>query len=130
MARAAIPTPEGKAAAWAAITGGELSGALLRSMVGGFTDPHHVDLLESYADKYFTEVGRLWKEWTSDMAATFAVGCYPMLLIRPETVARTQDYISTTEPPASLRRLLLEGADGISRALRARARDAQAEPDA
>ncbi|TLP56172.1 aminopeptidase N [Microbispora triticiradicis] len=125
-ARAAIPDAEAKARSWAAIVGGELSGALLRSTILGFVDPHHPELLEPYGDRYFEEVGRIWSEWTSDMAQNFAVGCYPALLIRPETVARTQDLISAQQPPHALRRLLLEGADGVSRALRAQARDASA----
>ncbi|MEV4455731.1 aminopeptidase N [Microbispora sp. NPDC049633] len=124
--RAAIPTPEAKAETWTAIVGGKLSGALLRSTILGFVDPHHPELLEPYGDRYFEEIGRIWSEWTSDMAQNFAIGCYPALLIRPETVARTQDHISAKQPPHALRRLLLEGADGVSRALRARARDASA----
>ncbi|TQS13345.1 aminopeptidase N [Microbispora hainanensis] len=124
--RASIPTPEAKAETWATIVSGKLSGALLRATILGFMDPRHPELLEPYADRYFEEVGRIWSEWTSDMAQSFAIGCYPALLISPETVARTQDYISSTQPPHALRRLLLEGADGVSRALRARERDAAA----
>ncbi|WP_067179080.1 aminopeptidase N [Microtetraspora niveoalba] len=124
MCRASIPTPEAKAETWAAITGGTLSGAVLRSTIAGFMDPAHVELLEPYGEKYLEEVGRIWKTWTSDSAQNFAIGCYPAMLIRPETIARTQDYISATEPPHALRRLVLEGADGIGRALRAREKDA------
>ncbi|MCT9933830.1 aminopeptidase N [Planotetraspora sp. A-T 1434] len=126
LSRAAIPTPEAKAETWAAIVGGQLSGALLRSTILGFMDPHHVELLEPYGDRYFDEAGRIWSEWTSDMAQNFVIGCFPALLIRPETVAKTQDHISASQPPHALRRLLLEGADGISRALRAQAKDASA----
>ncbi|GLX00858.1 aminopeptidase N [Microtetraspora sp. NBRC 16547] len=126
MCRASIPTPEAKAETWAAITGGTLSGAVLRSTIAGFMDPAHVELLEPYGEKYLEEVGRIWKTWTSDSAQNFAIGCYPAMLIRPETVARTEDYISSTQPPHALRRLVLEGADGISRALRAREKDASA----
>ncbi|WP_424535437.1 aminopeptidase N [Sphaerisporangium viridialbum] len=126
LCQAAIPTAEGKAEAWAAITGGALSGAVLRSTVVGFMDPNHADLLRPYGERFFEEVGRIWKGWTSDSAQRFATGCYPALLIDAGTVAKTQDYISSSEPPHALRRLLLEGADGISRALRARAKDASA----
>ncbi|MCW2879153.1 MAG: aminopeptidase [Sphaerisporangium sp.] len=126
MCQAAIPTAESKAEAWAAITGGSLSGAVLRSTVVGFMDPNHVELLQPYGERFFQEVGRIYKGWPSDSAQRFAMGCYPALLIDPHTVARTQDYISSSEPPHALRRLLLEGADGISRALRARAKDASA----
>jgi aminopeptidase N len=126
LCQAAIPTAEGKAEAWAAITGGTLSGAVLRSTVAGFMDPHHVELLRPYGDRFFEEVGRIYKSWPSDSAQRFAMGCYPVLLIEPGTVAKTQDYISSSAPPHALRRLLLEGADGVSRALRARAKDASA----
>lgn len=126
LSRAALPTSEGKAAAWSAITGGKLSGALLRSTIVGFMDPRHPDLLEPYAAKYFDEIGRIWKSWTSDSAQNFANGCYPALEISPRTVARTHDLIAETQPPHALRRLLLEGADGISRALRAQAKDGAA----
>ncbi len=126
LSRATIPTAQGKADTWAAIIGGKLSGALLRSTILGFMDPGHVELLDPYGEKYFDEVGRIWKTWTSDSAQNFAIGCYPALLIRPETVARTQEYIDQAQPPHALRRLLLEGADGISRALRAQAKDASA----
>ncbi|GII55601.1 aminopeptidase [Planotetraspora thailandica] len=127
LSRASIPTAEAKARTWNTIVGGGLSGALLRSTILGFMDPHHVDLLEPYGQKYLDEVGRIWAEWTFDSAQNFVVGCYPALLISPETVAKTQDHISATQPPHALRRLLLEGADGIGRALRARAKDVSAE---
>ncbi|GLW10838.1 aminopeptidase N [Microtetraspora sp. NBRC 13810] len=122
--RAALPTAEGKAAAWERILSGELSGALHRSTIAGFMDPHHVELLRPFAEKFFAEVGGAWKNWTFDMAQNFVVGCFPALLIEQATVDRTGEYIATAEPPHALRRLLLEGADGIGRALRARAKDA------
>ncbi|MEU4829371.1 aminopeptidase N [Streptosporangium sp. NPDC023615] len=124
LSRASIPTPEGKEAAWSAIVEGKLSGAVLRSTIIGFVDPHHPDLLEPYKEKYFAEIGRIWRSWTSDSAQSFANGCYPALSLSPETVSRTQDFISAEEPPHALRRLLLEGADGVGRALRAQAKDA------
>lgn len=126
LSRAAIPTAEGKAKAWAAMTEGKLSGAVLRSTILGFMDPRHPDLLEPYATEYFEAIGRIWKTWTFDSAQNFAIGCYPALAISPATVARTQDLISAEEPPHALRRLLLEGADGIGRALRAQAKDISA----
>ncbi|WP_440098139.1 aminopeptidase N [Streptosporangium sp. H16] len=126
LCRAGIPTAQGKANAWAAITEGRLSGALLRSTIAGFMDPRHPDLLEPYGAKYFEEIGRIWSSWSSDSAQNFANGCYPALNISPETVARTQDLISSTQPPHALKRLLLEGADSIGRALRAQAKDASA----
>src|SRR5690606_18738108 len=86
----------------------------------------HPELLAPYGERFFAEVGRVWKEWTTDMAQNFAVGCYPTFQIRAETIEETERYLAEAEPPHALRRLLLEGADGIRRALRARAKDAAA----
>ncbi|SNT14560.1 aminopeptidase N [Streptosporangium subroseum] len=126
LSRASIPTAEAKANAWSTMVEGKLSGALLRSTIAGFMDPRHPDLLEPYAAKYFEEIGSIWKSWTSDSAQNFATGCYPALSISPETVARTQELIAESQPSHALKRLLLEGADGVSRALRAQAKDAAA----
>ncbi|GAA2893024.1 hypothetical protein GCM10020220_098850 [Nonomuraea rubra] len=116
MCRASIPTAEAKQAAWAQIVGGELANAVARAMIGGFQDPHHPELLVPYREKYFAEVGRIYQEWTFDQASTFAVGCFPALLIEPTTVRSAHDFLSTAQPPQALRRLILEGADGVRRA--------------
>ncbi|NBE96419.1 aminopeptidase N [Nonomuraea sp. KC401] len=122
--RAAIPTAEAKAAAWDRIVGGKLANHIARTTIGGFQDPRHPELLAPYREKYFAEVGRIYKEWTFDQASTFAVGCFPSLLIEPATVGAAEHYLADEEPPQALRRLILEGADGVSRALRNREKDA------
>ncbi|MGI8336350.1 aminopeptidase N [Actinomadura scrupuli] len=122
--RAAIPTPDAKAAAWAAIVAGELPNAVFRATLGGFVHPEQVELLEPYAERYFAEVGRIWADWSSDMAQTFAQGAYPSLVISPDTVTRTDAYLAEEHPEPALARLLAEGRDGVSRALRAQAKDA------
>jgi aminopeptidase N len=124
LCRAAIPTAEGKAAAWAAIVGGKLANHISRTTIGGFQDPRHPELLAPFRDKYFAEVGRVYREWTFDQAQTFAVGCFPALLIEEDTVKAAQEYLSGQDVPQALRRMILEGADGVSRALRNRAKDA------
>ncbi|RAY11809.1 aminopeptidase N [Actinomadura craniellae] len=124
--RAALPTAAAKAAAWAGVISGTLPNAVFRATLGGFVEPDQAELLRPYADAYFAEVGRLWDEWSSDMAQTFAEVAYPFLQIAPETVERTDAYLAERNPPAALARLLSEGRDGVARALRARARDAAA----
>ncbi|MGN9787281.1 aminopeptidase N [Nonomuraea sp. ZG12] len=124
LCRAAVPTAEAKAAAWERIVGGELANHIARTTINGFQDPHHPELLEPYRAKYFEQVGRIYQEWTFDQASTFAVGCFPSLLIEEETVRAAQDYLAAEDRPQALRRLILEGADGVSRALRNRAKDA------
>ncbi|WP_030171049.1 aminopeptidase N [Spirillospora albida] len=121
--KAAIPTADAKAAAWERIISGTLPNAVFRATLGGFVEPDQVDLLVPYVDGYFAEVGRVWKEWTSDMSQTFAEVAYPFLVVEQSTVDRTEAYIAENDPPAALRRLLSEGRDGVTRALRARAKD-------
>ncbi|PRX96207.1 aminopeptidase N [Allonocardiopsis opalescens] len=126
-ARASVPTPQAKARAWQQIAAGdELANAVFRATVGGFVNPAQAELLEPYAEKFFAIVGDVWSRWTSDQAQTFAIACYPALSIDERTIRMTDDYIAANDPPAALRRLLLEGRAGIHRALHARARDAQA----
>ncbi|MEZ7132278.1 aminopeptidase N [Nonomuraea sp. AD125B] len=124
--RAALPTAEAKAAAWERVVGGELANHIARATIGGFQDPHHPELLAPYREKYFAEVGRIYKEWTFDQASSFAVGCFPALLIEEATVRAAEDYLAAEQPPQALRRLILEGADGVRRALRNQEKDAAA----
>ncbi|GAB3965717.1 aminopeptidase N [Actinoallomurus acanthiterrae] len=125
--QAAVPTPEAKAAAWERIIGGELPNAVYRATLGGFVDTDDISLLEPYVEKYFAEVGRVWSSWSSDMASTFAESAYPFLVIAPATIDRTTAYIDAENPPPALRRLLVEGRDGVARALRAREKDRASE---
>ncbi|HEX4816893.1 MAG TPA: aminopeptidase N [Nonomuraea sp.] len=124
LCRAAVPTAEAKNAAWDRIVGGRLANHIARATINGFQDPHHPELLAPYREKYFAEVGRIYKEWTFDQASSFAVGCFPALLIEQATLGAAEDYLTAEEPPQALRRMILEGADGVRRALRNRAKDA------
>jgi aminopeptidase N len=124
--RAAIPTPEAKRAAWQTLTSGELTIAMFRAMLGGFVDLDHPELIEPYRDDYFETVGEAWRDWSSAMAQDFVSGAYLVGAISQETVQATDDYIARAEPPAALRRLLLEGRDDVLRALRCQQRDRQA----
>jgi aminopeptidase N len=121
--RAAIPEPAAKEAAWQAIVSGTLPNATFRATLNGFNDPDRAELLTPYAIRYFEVVGDVWQNWSSDMAQWFTSNAYPLTQISEHTVELTDSYIEQTDPPAALRRLLLEGRDGIQRALRCQARD-------
>jgi aminopeptidase N len=121
--RAAIPEPAAKEAAWQAIVSGTLPNAMFRATLNGFSDPDQADLLAPYATRYFEVVGDVWQNWSSDMAQGFATNAYPLTQISERTVELTDAYIAEADPPAALRRLLLEGRDSLQRALRCQARD-------
>ncbi|MGO8892529.1 MAG: aminopeptidase N [Streptosporangiaceae bacterium] len=124
--RAAIPTAEVKQQVWEAMMEGELTLAMFRAVLTGFADPDQPELLAPYREKYFEVAGDVWRNWSSAMAQDFVSGVYAVCPISPETVGMTDDYIRASDPPAALRRLLIEGRDDVLRALRCQARDRQA----
>ena len=123
-ARAARPTPEAKAAAWeAAVRDESLPNAVQAAVVSGFAQPEQPELLQAYVEPYFAVIGEVWRTRTAEMAQNVVVGLYPSLLVQQDVVDRTDAYLVAEEPVPALRRLLLEGRDGVVRALRARERD-------
>jgi len=124
-ARAAIPTPQAKAAAWASVVDGdELPNAVQAAVIRGLVRVHDLTLLESFVDPYFAALERVWKERTSEMATQIVEGLFPAQLASEALLARTQTWLDTSAAEPSLRRLIAEGRDGIQRALRVQARDA------
>jgi aminopeptidase N len=123
--RAAIPTPEAKRAAWDAMLSGELTLAMFRAVLSGFADPDQPELVNPYREKYFAVAGDAWRNWSSAMAQNFVSGVYTACALSEETVRLTDEYIAAADPPAALRRLLIEGRDDVLRALRCQARDRQ-----
>ncbi|MGI8449229.1 MAG: ERAP1-like C-terminal domain-containing protein, partial [Streptosporangiaceae bacterium] len=121
--RAAIAEPGAKEAAWQAIISGTLPNAVFRAMLSGFNDPDQAELLAPYPTRYFGVVGEIWQNWGSDMAQWFVTNAYPLTQISEHTVELTDAYIAEADPPAALRRLLLENRDAVQRALRCQARD-------
>ena len=123
-ARAARPTVEAKAAAWAALTGPErLPYSVMRATIAGFQHPGQRDILEPYRHEYFESVDRAWQRLELEVAIGFTAGLYPRVVIEQETVDATDRYIEENRPTAALRRLLNEGRDDVLRALKARERD-------
>ena len=128
-ARAAIPTAEAKALAWAQVVErDELPNALQAAVIGGFAQPEQAELLRAYVEPYFDCLIDVWKNRTHEIAGNIVEGLYPSALVEQATVDRTDAYLAETpDLPPALRRLLVEGKDSIARALRSRARDADAD---
>ena len=127
VARALLPTPENKARVWAELTGdADLPNWLNRSLLTGFQSAKQVALTAPYAEKFFEVVDDVWARSDSEPAQEFAMLGYPVYQINEKTVAMTDAWLAEDGHPASLRRLVAEGRDGVVRALRARAKDTAA----
>ena len=70
--------------------------------------------------------GRLGVAVAGDGAAHRA-GVYPSLLAEPATLLATDAWLSSADPVPALRRLVVEGRDGVARALRNQERDRAAQ---
>jgi aminopeptidase N len=124
--RAAAPSADAKRAGWESLTGGKLTVATFRAVLGGFADADQPELTRPYRERFFAIVGDAWRDWTPSMAQDFVTRMYASLDLSAETVAATDAYIASAEPPAELARLLSEGRDDVLRALRCQERDRQA----
>jgi aminopeptidase N len=126
-ARAARPTAEAKAEAWASIVESDkLPNAVQEAVIAGFVQTDQRELLAPYAERYFEVVKDSWESRSHEMAQQIAVGLYPSIQVSEDTLRRTDEWLAAAEPNAALRRLVSESRAGVERALRAQAADARA----
>ncbi|MFF5130263.1 aminopeptidase N [Streptomyces syringium] len=126
-ARAARPTAEAKAEAWAAVVESDkLPNAVQEAVIGGFVQTDQRELLAPYSEKYFAVVKDIWESRSHEIAQQIAVGLYPALLVSQDTLDATDAWLASAGPNAALRRLVTESRAGVERALKAQAADAAA----
>ncbi|MFJ9035776.1 aminopeptidase N [Streptomyces sp. NPDC102406] len=123
-ARAARPTPEAKAEAWASVVESDkLPNAVQEAVIAGFVQTDQRELLAPYADRYFAVVKDVWESRSHEIAQQIAVGLYPSVQVSDDTLAQTDAWLSSASPSAALRRLVSESRAGVERALRAQGAD-------
>ncbi|MFL6099135.1 MAG: ERAP1-like C-terminal domain-containing protein, partial [Actinomycetales bacterium] len=130
-ARAAIPTPEAKLAAWESVVDSDdLPNALQEAAILGFARVHDPALLEPFVERYFDAIVPAWQSRTNDSAQKIVIGLFPVLLSSQALADRTQAWLdgpgSAADIPPALVRLVTENRDTVVRAVRAQQRDAQA----
>ncbi|WP_414505631.1 aminopeptidase N [Streptomyces sp. NEAU-L66] len=126
-ARAARPTAEAKAEAWASVVESDkLPNSLQEAVIGGFVQPDQRELLAPYTAKYFAAVKDIWNSRSHEMAQQIVVGLYPALQVSQETLDTTDAWLASADPSPALRRLMTESRAGIERALKAQRADAAA----
>jgi aminopeptidase N len=127
QARAAIPTPEAKAAAWASLVEQDtLPNTLVRMASVGFVHPASRHLLGDYVGRYFDMLLPVWESRTYKIAEYLCELLYPAPLADAALLDATRAWLAAhPEAPAALRRIVLENLAGVERALAAQARDGE-----
>ncbi|GAA0926916.1 aminopeptidase N [Streptomyces thermoalcalitolerans] len=126
-ARAARPTPEAKAEAWASVVESDkLPNAVQEAVIAGFVQTEQRELLAPYTERYFEVVKDIWESRSYEMAQQIAVGLYPSVQVSEDTLRKTDQWLASAEPNVALRRLVSESRAGVERALKAQAADAAA----
>ncbi|MBF4570996.1 aminopeptidase N [Herbiconiux sp. VKM Ac-1786] len=125
-ARAAIPTPEGKAAAFASLVDVDTApNAIVRATGLGFQRGSDPALFEPLVEQYFDSLQLLWETRSYAIASAVINGLYPAGLANQALRDATQQWLDRNGEPPALRRLVVENLAGVDRALAAQARDAR-----
>ena len=121
-ARAGLPDPEHKAAAWALLTEGqELGVPGILAVSAGFAEPEHAGLLAPYAAKYFDFLPVLWSTRNEHIRLLLANELFPVAAAGPDLLERCDEFLTDRDLDPSLRRVVVEGRDKVQRVLRSRA---------
>jgi len=125
-AGAARPTPEAKAEAWSVIVEQDSQPlALVEEVMGGFQQFGQEEVLTPYVERFFDALPAVWSSRDLTEALAFGRRMFPHLIVEPSTIDRSDGYLASAPAQPPVRRLLLEGRDGIARALRTRAADGE-----
>jgi aminopeptidase N len=126
--RAALPTPEAKAAAWLrAVEDPAVPNATQRAVIAGWGRAKDASLLAPFVEPYFAALPRVWRERSPEIASAIAEGLYPARagdLPGADVLGATDRFLERLgDGPAALRRLVVEGRAGLERALAAERAD-------
>ena len=126
QARAAIPTPEGKEAAWASVVDrDDQPNTIVRATGLGFRRAKDPEVLRPFVARYFDGVQSIWASRSYKIAEYLVDGLYPAPLADHELVDATRSWLDANQEPAALRRLVVENLAGVERAIAAQERDAE-----
>lgn len=124
QARAALPSPTAKRAAWDSVTVDDsAANTMVRATGLGFQrtcDPH---LLDEMLPVYFAALNSIWETKSYKIAEYLVDGFYPAAVPSHDLVEATRDWLEANPEIPALRRLVVENLSAVERALRAHERD-------
>ncbi len=124
-ARAALPTPDAKAEAWRrTVEEDVLPNESVTAVVQGFWRVHDDTLVRIYTGPYFTMLDDVWDARSNEIANRLIQGYFPSSFPHEDVVERADAWLAEHEDaPLGLRRPIVEGRDGVARALRVQQAD-------
>ena len=118
-ARAARPTPEAKAWAWAELTANrDRSNYELNALATGFWRALDPAVVEPYAARYFTEVPPIGEWLGEDALARVATLSYPSRVLEPSVLERSQALLAAPDLSPAVRRAVVDCASELRESLR------------
>ncbi|MEU8696838.1 aminopeptidase N [Streptomyces sp. NPDC048680] len=119
--RAALPTPEAKAAAWQAMfTDDSLSNYLFTAVAQGFWQPEQTDLVSAYVPRYYPEAAQLAVRRGPAIAEAVGSYAFPAYAIDADSLQLGEQALTDQTLIPALRRKLADQIDDLRRALAVR----------
>ncbi|MFF2408580.1 aminopeptidase N [Streptomyces sp. NPDC058092] len=119
--RAALPTPEAKAAAWHALFNDDsLSNYLFTATAQGFWQPEQADLVRDYVPRYYPEATRLAARRGPAIAEAAGRYAFPAYAVDAESLHLGEQSLNDKDLIPALRRKLIDQIDDLRRALAVR----------
>ncbi|MET3769917.1 aminopeptidase N [Marisediminicola sp. UYEF4] len=123
---AAIPTAEGKLAAFSSLVDSdELPNAIVRQTTVGFQHTNDPSSLQPIVERYFDSIRGIWESRSHSIAENLIVGLYPAGLADAALRDATTSWLTSNPDTPALRRLVIENLAGVERALMVQAKDAE-----
>ncbi|MCH0562760.1 MULTISPECIES: aminopeptidase N [unclassified Streptomyces] len=119
--RAALPDPDAKARAWAAMfERDDLSNYLFTATAQGFWQPEQADLLSGYVPRYFQDAVAVAARRGAAIAEAAGRWAFPAHAVDADTLRLGEECLRDADPIPALRRKLTDQLDDLARALRVR----------
>lgn len=124
-ARAAVPTAEAKAAAWALLTeADDVANAIYQSTAIGFRQAEQLELLAPYVARYFVDAVSVFAKYDIHVAENFGILAFPSLFVEDATVQLADQFLTShADGNVAMLRFVKEGRANTLRAVRARQAD-------
>ncbi|WP_173263195.1 aminopeptidase N [Streptomyces pacificus] len=119
--RAALPTPEAKAAAWSRLfEADDLSNYLFAATAQGFWQPEQAELVGGYVPLFYPAAVALANRRGPAIAEAAGRHAFPLHAVDAETLRLGEECLRDTEMTPLMRRKLVDQLDDLRRALRVR----------